>query len=227
MARRAQSDAWWSIPLLWDTGKVFPAAIPRGSVRTRVSHNPCSFPRILYSLWDQTIHPRAATALPKPSTAPFGRGDKGPTTSWGLSLRLSKTRMVPGGSYSNNLPSSLSVHLQLCLRVATPPGHHSCHNSDTFFPFPSHAVNTLCIPKLFRRPWVTVHPSGMSLFSPSLVNRKKKKEGISLFRTRREARVSRCQGCALTIPQHKPTYSPGQKRGLRAREEVWLAAVPC
>lgn len=126
--------------MLWDTGKVFPAAIPGGSARTRASHIPCSlpssFPGILCSLWDQTIHPRAATALPKPSTAPFGRGDKGPTVSWGLSLGLSKTLLVPGGSYSNNLPSPLSVHLQLCLRIATPPGHHSCHNSDTFFFFP-------------------------------------------------------------------------------------------
>lgn len=40
---------------------------------------------------------------------------KGSTTSWGLSPGLSKTLMVPGGSYSNNLLSPLSVQLQLCL----------------------------------------------------------------------------------------------------------------
>lgn len=53
----------------------------------RASHIPCSlpssFPGILYPLWNQTIHPQAATALPKPSTAPFGRGDRGPTMDLG------------------------------------------------------------------------------------------------------------------------------------------------
>lgn len=122
--------------------------------------------------------------------------------SWGLSLGLSKTLMVPGGSYSNNLPSPLTVHLQLCLRTATPPGHHSCHNSDTFLPLPAHAMSALCIPKLLRRLWVTqCTPLGCP-FSQHHLEIGKKKE--FLLRTRRKTRSSGCWRCALTFPSTNP-----------------------
>lgn len=112
-----------------------------------------------------------------PAQLPLAEVTEVPPWTRGLSLGLSKTLMVSGGSCSN-ICLLLSVHLQLCLRITTPPGHHSCHNSDTFFPFPSRALNTLCIPKLLGRPWVTMHPSGMPIFSPSLANENKKEEFI-------------------------------------------------
>lgn len=67
----------------------------------------------------------------------------------------------------------------------------------------------------------------MPIFSPSLANGKKK-GGIYLFRTGRKARASGCWGCALTIPQHRPTYSPGQKCGCRqlGRRSGWQPC-PC
>lgn len=70
------------------------------------------------------VEPLSTHKLPQlcqnPARLPLAEVTEVPPWTWGLSLGLSKTLMVSGGSYSNNLPSPLSVHLQLCLRIYNP-----------------------------------------------------------------------------------------------------------
>lgn len=130
--------------------------------------------------------------------------------------------MVPGGSYSNNLPSPLSVQLQLCLRIAAPPGHHSCHNSDTFFPFPGHAGNTLCIPKLLRRSQCTPLGCPFSHHHLEIGKNRNKRRNFSVQDWEGSSRGWMLGLCSA----HSPAQPRAEMWAQTARGEPWLAAVP-
>lgn len=138
------------------------------------------------------------------------------------SLGLSKTLMVSGGSYSNNLPSPLSVHLQLCLGIATLPGHHSCHYSDTCFSFPQSCREHPVHPKVARE---AVGHHAPLWDAPFLTNTCKWKKKEEFPCSGREARASRCWMCSAHSIAQTHVEPRIEMRAQPAREEVWLC--PC
>lgn len=158
-----------------------------------------------------------------PAQLPLAEVTEVPPWTWGLSLGLSKTLMVSGGSCSN-ICLLLSVHLQLCLRITTPPGHHSCHNSDTFFPFPSRALNTLCIPSCSGGHGSPCTPLGCP-FSRHHLQMRTKRRNLSVQdweESSSERMLGQCSDCSTAQTHVQPSTETWAKT---AREELWLC--PC